>query len=330
MASRIRDLHGASRSVAYLILAAAPYVLVTGLSAHPSAGVLIAILGTVGLQLLVGWACWRRANQLPEYFWLSAPVIAAILITGVNVVTSDASTGAQLFYLWPALYAANFLSRRAIYVSLLSVYGGAATTIFSIGEAHAASDWAALVLAMTMIAVVVYALRSRADKLLRVLENQALADPLTGLANRRHFDDELARAGVRAPLALLTIDLDHFKAINDTWGHTIGDRALQVVAAAMTAVAGENDVAARLGGDEFVLLLRTDRPGARRTADALRAAVQEDTTLPGGPPGLSIGLAVLPEDAATVEELVKASDTALYEAKSTGRGRTASLVLPRA
>jgi diguanylate cyclase (GGDEF)-like protein len=335
MASRIRDLHGASRSVAYLVLAAAPYVLITGLADHPAPAVRIAVLVCVAFQILMGWACWRHPHVLPESFWLTAPVACAVLITEVNVVTTDASTGAQLFFLWPVLYAANFLGRRAIYVSLLAVYGGGAITVFTVGGPHATSDWAALVLAMTMIAVVVYVLRNRADKLRRVLEEQARADPLTGLANRRHFDDELARAGVRArreatPLALLTIDLDHFKTINDTWGHVIGDRALQSVAGAMTTVAGPEDVAARLGGDEFVLLLHTDRPGARQTADALRAAVEGDTTLPGGPPGLSIGVAVLPEDVATVEDLVKASDAALYEAKATGRGRTASLASPLA
>jgi diguanylate cyclase (GGDEF)-like protein len=96
----------------------------------------------------------------------------------------------------------------------------------------------------------------------------------------------------------------------------------------MTAVAGPDGVAARMGGDEFVLLLPTDRAGALRVAGELRASLAENNTLPGGPPGLSIGVAVLPEDTATVEELVKASDTALYAAKSNGRGRTASLALP--
>jgi diguanylate cyclase (GGDEF)-like protein len=333
MASRIRDLHGASRSVAYLVLAAAPYVFVTCLTAHPAAAVLTGVSVTCVFLVVVGWSCWARADLLPAYFWLVAPIVCAVLITGINVITDDSSTGALLFYLWPVLYAANFLSRRAIYVSLLAVCGGGAVTVFTVGAAHATSDWTALVLAMTMIAVVVYALRNRADKLLRVLEEQARADPLTGLANRRHFDDELARAGVRArrtadPLALLTIDLDHFKTINDTWGHTIGDRALREVAAAMTAVAGPDGVAARMGGDEFVLLLPTDRAGALRVAGELRASLAENNTLPGGPPGLSIGVAVLPEDTATVEELVKASDTALYAAKSNGRGRTASLALP--
>src|SRR4029453_10204200 len=121
------------------------------------------------------------------------------------------------------------------------------------------------------------------------LENQALADPLTGLANRRSFDAAMIDAGVWAsrtgrPLALVTIHLDHFKTINDTWGHAVGDQALQVVAEAMRSVAEKDDITARLGGDEFVMLLRTDRRGALCATDALRDAVRAVTSLPSGPP----------------------------------------------
>jgi len=330
MASQIRDLHGASRSVAYLTLAGIPFILVTGLTAHLSLFALAAVLLTSALLSVIGSVCWARPNALPEVFWLLAPLLCTALIIALNVITADISTGAQLFYLWPVLYTANFLSRKIIYLCLLAVDGGSAANFVLVGGDDAAADWAALVLAMTMIAVVVYSLRSRADKLLRVLEDQALADALTGLANRRSFDDELARAGVRAerraePLALLTIDLDHFKAINDTWGHAVGDQALQAVAQAMQAVAREEDVTARLGGDEFVMLLRADADGALRVAQALRARVSETTTLACGAPTLSIGVAVLPDDADTVEGLMKASDAALYEAKSAGRDRIGSL-----
>ena len=122
----------------------------------------------------------------------------------------------------------------------------------------------------------------------------------------------------------MTLDIDYFKKINDTWGHGVGDQALQVVADALRRVAnGDGDVVGRLGGDEFVVLLRTDRLGARRAADEVRAAVAEVGTLPCGPPGLSIGVAMLPDHADTAIELGTASDAALYEAKQGGRGRTA-------
>jgi diguanylate cyclase (GGDEF)-like protein len=329
MAYRVRDVHGASRSVAYLMLAGAPFVFFTCAVTRPSFAVLLIVTLTCVFLGAGGAFCWARPHQLPPWLWQLAPTLCTLLITGLNVVTHDASAGAQLFYLWPVLYSANFLSRRAVYFCLACVYGGDAVTVFAAGSDVAASDWIAMVLATAMIAVIVGSLRARADKLLRVLEGQALADPLTGLANRRSFDDALARAGVwarrkSAPLALLTVDLDHFKAINDTWGHAVGDRALQAVATALGSVARDEDLAARLGGDEFVMLLRADRAGAVRVAEALRTAVGEISTLPGGPPGLSIGVAVLPDDADTVEALVTASDAALYEAKTNGRGRVSA------
>ena len=182
---------------------------------------------------------------------------------------------------------------------------------------------------MTLTTVVVWSLRGRNERLREVLETQAYADPLTGVANRRSFDGELARAVESAhrtgePIALMTLDIDYFKKINDTWGHGVGDQALQLVAASLREVAsGDDDVVGRLGGDEFVVLLRTDRLGARRAADEVRAVVAENESLPGGPPGLSIGIALLPDHAGTAVELGAASDAALYEAKQGGRGRTA-------
>ncbi|GAA3341479.1 hypothetical protein GCM10020358_32980 [Amorphoplanes nipponensis] len=250
-------------------------------------------------------------------------------MAALNFATHDASTGSQLFYLWPILYAANFLSRRVLHFNLLLVFAGEAATVFPVlGSRRGASDWVAMVLAMTMAATVVQSLRDRADRLRDVLEQQAHADHLTGLANRRHFDEALAGAGGWAgrtggPLALLTIDLDHFKTINDTFGHAEGDRVLRAVADAMREVAGDTGVAARLGGDEFVLLLRAGPHDAMKVAGALRAAIADRRDLPGGPPGVSIGIAALPGDAGTVQDLVAASDAALYEAKSAGRGRVA-------
>ncbi|MEV4709138.1 GGDEF domain-containing protein [Actinoplanes sp. NPDC049316] len=327
----LRDLQGASRAVAYLTLAASPYVLVTGLlTPH------LTRLGAAGIVLVAavmaaaGLTCWRRPEWLPRAFWFAVPVLSTALISVLNVGTHDASTGAQLFYLWPVLYAANFLGRRLIHLNLALVFIGDAVVVFRIlGPSRGLADWVAMVLAMTMTAIVVSGLRARGDKLRAVLQEQANADALTGLANRRFFAASLRDAGAWAAstggsLALVTVDLDHFKAINDTYGHTEGDRALQTVAAALRHAVGDAGVAARLGGDEFVMLLRTDRPTAIGVAETVRELVSAAAGLAGGPPRLSIGVAVLPGDATTVDELVTASDAALYQAKTSGRGRTAT------
>ncbi len=331
MAYQLRDRHGASRAVAYLCLAGSPFVLFTSffLSGDLSAPVLAAAAVAAGVIGAGGLVCFFRPHAMPDFFWLLVPTLATLIISGLNLATEDASTGSQLFYLWPVLYAANFLSRRVTYLNIAAVLvGEAAVLVTLLGVEGATADWTALALALTMTAVVVVTLRDRADQLMRRLEGQALADPLTGLANRRSFDEALRRAGQWAartgePLAVVSIDVDHFKTINDTWGHAVGDQALQAVAEALRAVTAETDVAARLGGDEFVLLLHTDRSAAVRTAEAARDRVAAITTLPSGPPHLSIGVAVLPDHADTVDDLVRASDTALYEAKTVGRNRIA-------
>jgi diguanylate cyclase (GGDEF)-like protein len=313
------------------MLAGAPFIFVTGVVLVPGVTLssVIAVTATALAITLGGLMCWHRPHLMPDYFWLLAPFLATTLITGINLVTNDASTGAQLFYLWPVLYAANFVSRSAVYANLAFVVAGDAMVVFTLMPAHRAiADLTSLALAMTMSAIVVVPLRERADQLRHRLERQALTDPLTGLANRRSFDEELIAAGAWArradrAIALVTVDVDHFKAINDGWGHAVGDQALQLVGEAMRSVTGPDDVAARLGGDEFVLLLRADRHRALRATEELREAVAAITELPGGPPGLSIGVAVLPDHAATVEDLLSASDTALYEAKSRGRGQVA-------
>lgn len=331
MRFQLRDEAGASRSVAYLLMAAGPFLLVTGviLAEHTTVPGTITFATLTLLLSGAGAACRWRPERVPRVCWLLAPFFGLGLITALNLGTRDASTGAQLFYLWPVLYAANFLSRLVNIVTITLVSAGDALVVFPIlGANRGLSDWASLTVAMMLTTVVIWSLRGRNERLREVLETQAYADPLTGVANRRSFDGELARAVESAhrtgeSIALMTLDIDYFKKINDTWGHGVGDRALQLVAAALRQVAnGAGDVVGRLGGDEFVVLMRTDRIGARRAADEVRAVVAEIGTLPGGPPGLSIGVALLPGHADTAAELGAGSDAALYRAKQGGRGRT--------
>ena len=337
MPYQLRDPAGASRSVAYLMMGAGPFMFVTGVILPDQR----TTPGSIGFALLAlmfcgaGALCRWHPERYPKLFWLIVPFFSIAVITGLNLATSDASAGAQLFYLWPVIYAANFLSRLVNWLTIMTVSAGDAAVVFSLlGADEGVSDWMSLTVAMTLAAVVVSSLQSRNERLREVLATQAYADPLTGVANRRSFDGELARAVAWAqrndrPIALLTLDIDHFKKINDTYGHSVGDQALQAVAQALRTVArGDDDVVGRLGGDEFVVLQRTDRAAARQAADDVRAAVALIDTLPSGPPGLSIGVAALPDHAATGEELSAASDAALYRAKEGGRGRTAEALRP--
>jgi diguanylate cyclase (GGDEF)-like protein len=328
-----RDLHGASRAVAYLMAAVVPFLVVSVLLVPGFVGDgPIAVLNVAvveGLLAVGAVVCWRYPHKLPGWFWVALPVIAAAGTAWMDLVTHDAGVTGLVFFLWPVLYAATFLRRVLVVGVLLAVLAAATAVTFRLlRPAVALSDVLALTTTLAMSAVIIVLLRERRDQLLAVLEGQALADPLTGLPNRRCFERDLAQADawVRRtglPLALLTVDVDHFKQINDTWGHHVGDQALQGVARALREAVRETDVVARLGGDEFVVLLRSDGTGANRVAQAVRDRVTVTCDLPGGPPTLSIGAAVLPDHADTVDVLRTASDAALYRAKVHGRDQVA-------
>ncbi len=164
------------------------------------------------------------------------------------------------------------------------------------------------------------------------LEQLAACDALTGLSNRRTLMDLGARecqrtAQLGQPLSLMVVDIDHFKAVNDAWGHLAGDRVICAVAQACLARSRMAvDIVARYGGEEFVIVLPgIDAPGALRLAELLRQGVS-DHNVPVDAEGacvtvtVSIGLATLyAEPGAGFEELVNTADKALYRAKQAGR-----------
>jgi len=162
-----------------------------------------------------------------------------------------------------------------------------------------------------------------------IVERQALLDGLTGLANRRSAEDTLRSEVARAhrfgdKLCLVIADLDDFKAVNDTFGHPVGDDALRMFAATLAATVREMDLAARWGGEEFALVLPgTDAEGGAHLAERARLALEERELRADGSEvrlTASFGVAALPP-ATDLEELVAAADAALYEAKRTGKNR---------
>jgi diguanylate cyclase (GGDEF)-like protein len=165
----------------------------------------------------------------------------------------------------------------------------------------------------------------------RQLLEAALRDGLTRAFNRRYFMQRLAAEIAyaerhRTPLGLLMIDLDHFKVVNDTWGHPIGDKALQKVSDVVLAKIRIDDVLARYGGEEFAVIARdTTLDGTLTLAERLRLAVVESLFEHQGRPielRVSIGAAAMPhEDARDADSLVMLADEALYRAKRAGRNR---------
>lgn len=165
------------------------------------------------------------------------------------------------------------------------------------------------------------------------LRAEADRDYLTGLANRRRFrlalGQELERwRRYRTPCALLMVDIDHLKKINDAHGHTAGDTVIRQVAATLARHSRDNDTAARLGGEEFALLLAgASEESALTAADRLRHSVSSVANETAGVVTVSVGVAACPAQAVNERALYAAADAALYQAKHDGRDR--SVLAPR-
>jgi diguanylate cyclase (GGDEF)-like protein len=166
-------------------------------------------------------------------------------------------------------------------------------------------------------------LRQKMDR----LRADADLDSLTGLANRRRFRVALVREverwrRYRSPCALLMLDIDHLKAVNDKFGHPVGDMVIRQIAQTLKEVSRDNDTAARLGGEEFALLLAgVDLHRAVAAAERLRTVLSAKRVEGVGSVTVSIGVAACPENATSERMLYSASDGALYVSKNAGRDR---------
>ena len=166
----------------------------------------------------------------------------------------------------------------------------------------------------------------------RLLHQQAMRDPVTGLHNRRYLDESLPREVSRAkrhgrPLAIMMIDIDRFKEINDTLGHISGDAVLRAVGQCLVAASRGEDIVARYGGDEFALVMAHAAPQiVGQRAELLRQGVRR-LSLGGergpqlGPVTLSVGIAVFPDHGDNGESVLQAADAALLRSKNAGRNR---------
>ena len=178
------------------------------------------------------------------------------------------------------------------------------------------------------------ALRTMNDiRKIAILQHESITDSLTGLKNRRYFDqrlyEEVAHSKrYRLPLSLLLIDVDHFKKVNDTYGHTIGDEVLKSLSQIIMDMLRDSDVVARYGGEEIVVITpNTDKAEAVRLAERIQKVVNKstmstiDTTQELVQITISVGVASLGLVVLDKEGLIEEADKALYEAKKLGRNR---------
>jgi len=164
------------------------------------------------------------------------------------------------------------------------------------------------------------------------LNLQAMRDPLTGLYNRRQLEEGLHREVLRArrtaaPVGVMAIDVDHFKRVNDTLGHEVGDCALRGIADVLASCVREEDIACRAGGEEFVIILPgTGKTALRSRAEAVRRTIEQARIAAGEGTlklTVSIGLASFPSHGDSGQAVLRAADVALYKAKAAGRNRVA-------
>jgi len=181
---------------------------------------------------------------------------------------------------------------------------------------------AAIAIGLSGFGTLILVNNARTRTMTRELDRQARRDSLTGLSNRFDLDHTLsvvlARSGPDDRHAVLLLDLDAFKQINDTLGHDVGDQVLRLTAQRLVEALREHDIVARLGGDEFVVVLPdTDRDTAGMLARRLSDALHEPLSVAGHrmQPGASIGIALMPHDGREARELLRAADVAMYLAK---------------
>jgi diguanylate cyclase (GGDEF)-like protein len=303
--------------------AAAPTLLIAliadggPLSQRLAAGAAALFTLVVALLLLA----WRA----PDWLLLVAFPIATLTVTAVAVLDPPLAL-TPMFYVWPLLTASYFLQRRELYLTYLTVCASfGAVSLWALDEGPRLIQWITVAVVAGVMVVFVGALKTGLDELVQRLHRLAREDPLTGALNRRAFverlDAELARADrTGASCALATIDVDHFKDINDRYGHAAGDDALRGLVATISRRRRRSDALGRLGGEEFAVLL-TDATiaDAERYADELRALVRADAVSRGTPFTISVGVTAVTTPGSTAEDLLVAADAALYRAKRAGR-----------
>ena len=320
-----RDARHAARTAAVLCAVTAVITLVFGIAVPaPGAAGWVVTFVVPGVLLVLAAVVPRVPPRLVGPVAMVVALTGTATVTGLDLATRDASGAAQVFFVLPVLYAASQVRAAGAAIAVVAAAAGHALVVFTLlPTAQALTD--AVYLTTTLVTSTVLLVRSgdRTERLVELLRAQADADPLTALATRRVLDDavtEALGAGSWEGTALVLVDVDAFKAVNDTWGHPVGDDALVRIADCLRDLARPQDVLCRLGGDEFAVLL----PGSS-AADARERAARVVAAVSGRPLVLAGGQQVALSVSAGVghaggtsgerRRLYAAADADLYRAK---------------
>jgi diguanylate cyclase (GGDEF)-like protein len=286
-----------------------------------------------GVTLLVGCILLGSSERLPlgglqlAMFLASGLVGLSLLFNGER--HGGPSAGNEVLFLWVALYCGYYFPKKILIAELVALAVVDAAALIAVDPGNVGyTRWSITVGAAALAGIIVSRLRQRNDELVAQLVQAGRIDQLTGALNRRGFqerlDQELAssdRSGL--PAALVLADLDHFKSLNDTHGHPVGDSALAAVGEAARLLVRRSDAFARLGGDEFAAILPgTDADGALLFAERMRERVAELQISEGVALRMSLGIALYPSQCDSEIHLIEAADAALYAAKRQGGNQT--------
>jgi diguanylate cyclase (GGDEF)-like protein len=308
-----------------------------------TAGALAAVAGTLvpdpdpsdhGALRVLALACAAAAGGLaaskrpPEAVLMCLPALG-LLMAGAAVAVARPLASTPTYYLLPLLASAYFGSPRRLAADVV-LFTGSLIVVLAVWVEPGVrvAIFLGTVIPGLFVAAVVATLRHRLDAHVDDLRRLAATDPLTGVLNHGAFGAALERACAGdGRMTLLLFDVDHFKSVNDSFGHQEGDRMLRVVSDVLAAHKRRDDVLGRLGGEEFALLLgEADAGVARLVAERIRGALRAATALTPAPLTLSVGIAERSDEVASSHALLEAADRALYLAKE--RGRDQAVLVP--
>jgi diguanylate cyclase (GGDEF)-like protein len=327
------DLAVMARAQAGLWAGGALIALLVAILPHPKEANTLGFLVVAGIATAAAGLINSRAGQLPRWLLQLAPLVGTVLISLCIYFSGERkgapSTDNEMLYLWVALYSAYFFSLRQAGFQVLCVAISYWVVLALSAPAEVfAARWAETVGTLAVAVVLVQALRNRLIDLVDRLADAARTDPLTGLQNRRGFEETFGLEVERArrhdrPLTVLLADLDHFKRVNDRLGHPAGDAALTRTGELLRAGRRRIDHVARAGGEEFAVILpETGEADAFLVAERMRSTLEKAFADFPVPLTMSFGLATFPLHGTTADALLSSADQALYAAKEMGRNRT--------
>ncbi|MRH93478.1 diguanylate cyclase [Nocardia sp. SYP-A9097] len=318
---KARGALGMMKSI--VVMVSLSLAVITGLSLYSTAGpagwarAITVFTTTMMIAGTVLWGFWPWPN---ERFSLARMATVDVLITCGCLADSNRLFGtlSLMMLVAPGGYIAMFHGPRVLVLhegwSLVSVLLLAGLMLREHGNDVA--EAASVVLTTAAVTVMLMPALQFCYWVLRI---DALTDPLTGLLNRRgldYYSSAWFRPRACGPLGLITVDLDRFKNLNDTYGHSAGDQALVRVATCLRASVPSGTVVARSGGEEFIILTRLAEDSAVAEAERMCQAVESDC----GPVTASVGVAVTDSGpvGASLQDLIRSSDAAMYRAKQLG------------